>query len=60
MNMEVSYEVRVKDEQIFDHQEISDTRKATLSSNKPNEQINNEQSIKQERQFIAIDFIAFV
>ena len=32
----VSNEVRVKDEPIYDSQSISDTRKATLNSIKPN------------------------
>ena len=42
MNMEASNEVRVKDEPIYDSQSISDTRKATLSNNKPNKITNNE------------------
>ena len=42
MNMEASNEVRVKDEPIYYSQSISDTRKATLSNNKPNKITNNE------------------
>lgn len=52
--MEVSNEVRVKDEPIYDSQSFSDTRKATLRSNKPNNITNNDWSIKHERQFIPI------
>ena len=46
MNMEISNEVRVKDEPIYDSQFISDTRKAITSI--------NQQSIKHEKQFIWI------
>ena len=54
INMEVSNEVKVKNEPIYDSQSISDTRKATLSKYHPNNITNNEQSIKNERQFIPI------
>ena len=53
MNREVSNEVRVKDEPIFDSQSISETREeAILSNNQPNKLANKEQSIKHEKQFI--------
>ena len=51
MSIEVSNEVRVKDEQIDDSQSIPDTRKTTSSNNKPKMIIAN-LSIKHERQFI--------
>ena len=54
MDIDASKEVRVKDEPIYDSQSISDPRETTLSSNKPKKITNNEQSIKQERQFIPI------
>ena len=46
--------MRVRDEPIYDRQSISDTRKATLNSIKPNKITINEQSIKHERESIPI------
>ena len=50
--MEASNEMKVKDEPIYDSQSISDTRKATLSNNKPNNErkfpINNSKRTRED------------